>query len=447
MQQPRYSRRFVTSIAALGAASTLLPTGARVLAQSATPADKHDDSDHEHAAGEQQFLAVGDTTAGALHIYALPDLTLVGTIDDVAVQAHAGFLPLANGELLFVDESAHRLVTVGVVDDEAVITHEIALPGTSVSHIAVDSDHGHVAAVGTDAQDSPIFLIDLDAWEGTKVALPEAGEVGLFLTHDNLFHRNDATSEIEAYTLEQLAAGDVTPISTVDIGTGGHGESISADGATLYTATDDGIDVVAWDGEALTYLTTYAWATDDRSGGRGYFQRLSLDGAHVVSYTADRTAPETDWTTWANDVFLANTTTHEVTRTPLGDGYTYRFALTPDAALFYVLGETGDSAVIVDLATDSPTFGQVRATIALDPQTTGPKPGISIYETNQYRSLAATPDGTLGFVSQGGDGIVTVIDLAAGEIHDAIAVPTTLDGGGYLGVFGTAETFTDTIGR
>ncbi|MGC4108387.1 MAG: hypothetical protein QM753_18860 [Thermomicrobiales bacterium] len=137
----------------------------------------------------------------------------------------------------------------------------------------------------------------------------------------------------------------------------------------------------------------------------------------------------------------------EVTRTELGAGYVFRFALTPDSVLFSRIGGEGDAALVVDLAADSPTFGTVKAEIAIPPMTTGPKAGEDIYAANQYRAVAATPDGALGFVTQGGDGQVVVVDLERGALGETITVPSPLDGGGYLAVFGTAASFTDRIGR
>lgn len=77
----------------------------------------------------------------------------------------------------------------------------------------------------------------------------------------------------------------------------------------------------------------------------------------------------------------------------------------------------------------------------------GPKPGEPIYEINQYRAVTVTPDGSLGFVTQGGDGIVTVLEPRSGELTGSIETPSDLDSGGYLAVFGNPESFTDTIAR
>ena len=262
------------------------------------------------------------------------------------------------------------------------------------------------------------------------------------LTHDTLFHRNDVLNQIEAYALEDVLAGNVTMIASVQIGAGGHGESITMSGDRLYTATDDGIEAVAWDGSELNYLTTYPWDSADRSGGRGYFQRLSLDGSQVVSYTADRSAPEIEWDSWTNDAVLINAGEGSTHRIELGDGYVFRFGLSHDAALFYRMGGDGDEAIVLDLAS-----GEVSQRMPLEPMTTGPAAGDAIYEINQYRAVASSTDGAWGFITQGGDGTVVVLDLEGGEVATTLEVGTPLNGGGYLAVFGAEVSFTDSIGR
>lgn len=245
----------------------------------------------------------------------------------------AGFLPLPGGELLFIDELGSRLVSVSLVDGAPEVLHEAPITGT-VSHIAVDSDPGHYAAVGSDDPASPITLVDLETWETLPVAIPDAGEVGLLMTHDVVFHRNDVLNRLEAYPIENLLTGEIEPVSTVEIGAGGHGESIDTGSNLLYCATEDGIDTAAWDGSTLTYVTTYPWSDDGTIEGRGYFQRLTFDGRHLASYISNRAAAETEWTTWTNYAMVVDTASGDVLRPEIGDGYVYRFGLAERLAVF-----------------------------------------------------------------------------------------------------------------
>lgn len=440
MPTSTFNRRALVGGSALGAASVLVPGSHSVLGQPATPGASPV-AGATPVAGSQEFLAVADPESRLLHVYSLPGLALIDTVEDVAVNAHVGFIPLPNGQLLFMDDAAAQLMAIEVHGDH-VDSYQAAIPGASYSHIAIESDRARYAAIGSDDPASPITLVDLETWDTMPVAVEEPGEVGLMLTHDTLFHRNDVLNQIEAYALDDVLAGKVTMTASVQIGAGGHGESITLSGDTLYTATDDGIDAVAWDGSELTYLTTYPWDSGDRTGGRGYFQRLSLDGSQVISYTADRSAAETEWDSWTNDAVLIDSSEGGTRRIELGDGYVFRFGLSHDAALFYRMGGDGDEAIVLDLAS-----GDVSQRIPLDPMTTGPAAGDAIYEINQYRAVAASTDGAWGFITQGGDGVVVVLDLTIGEVAGTIEVGTPLNGGGYLAVFGADASFTDSIGR
>jgi len=431
----RFNRRDLVSGSLIGATALVGASVGQSFAQSATPGPATPVGD------SSEYLAVADQVAETLSIYRLPDLALIARLEGVNVNAHAGLIPLPGGQLLFMDGLGKRLMSVGV-DADHLHVDEAMIPGTAFSHIAIDSDRADYAAVGSDDPAAPVTLVDLHTWETVPVAIPEPGEVGLFLAHDYLFHRNNNLNQIEAYALEAILDGEVEAVSTVQIGTGGHGESRSLTGDRLYTATDDGIDVVAWDGTALTFLTTYSWDSTDRQGGRGYFQRLSLDGGTVVSYTADRSAPEEAWATWTNDAVLIDTDEGVTHRIELGKGYVYRFGLAHDRALFYRIGADGDEAIMLDLAN-----AEISQRIPLGPMRNGPVAGESIYDVNQYRAITMTTDGRWGFVTQGGDGLVVALDLETGTIGETIDVGSPLDGGGYLGIFGTPDSFSDTIGR
>lgn len=103
--------------------------------------------------------------------------------------------------------------------------------------------------------------------------------------------------------------------------------------------------------------------------------------------------------------------------------------------------------MVLDLEPTSATFGEVAHRVPLEPMSTGPQPGDAIYEVNQYRAINVTPDGLLGFVTQGGDSIVTVFDSRTGEVTGGIETPSSLDGGGYLAVFGAPDSFMEPIAR
>src|SRR5690606_5518289 len=127
--------------------------------------------------------------------------------------------------------------------------HEAATPG-HVAHISVESDHAHYCAVGTSGEDEhQLHLVNLESWDVTSLQLPDAAEVGLMMTHDHLFHRNSELNQLEAYSLSELAAGNVEMLSYVDIGTFGHGEAVNEETGELFALTEDGVDIAYWDDE------------------------------------------------------------------------------------------------------------------------------------------------------------------------------------------------------
>jgi hypothetical protein len=429
-------RRFLTGAATL---PLVLASGQAAYTHQASPdaSPTLEDTD--------SLLAVADP-ASARILYRVSDLAQVGEFDAVVGQTHAGILPMPDGSLLFVDERSSPLMAV-IVADGRVAVDAIASVPAGVSHFAIDSEHAPSAAVGTSDPAAPIVFIDLVSRAIITVALPEPGEIGLMLTHDTLFHRNDVRNHLEAYPLSELVSGATAPVSTVAIGTGGHGESIDPTTGMLYCATDDNIDAVLWTGEELRYGTTYSWSDDASVTGRGYFQRLTSDGEHIVTYIYDRAAAPTKWGTRANHAMMVGIEGGTVLRPELGNGYVYRFGLANDLALCSVMGGSTDEVVVLDLRRGSDTFGTITARIPLAPMFAGPQPDESIYDVGQYRAVTVTPDGSTGFVAHRGDGMVSILDLTRGTVSAQIDTSAPLDGGRYLTVFGTAASFMDTIAR
>ena len=391
-------------------------------------------------------LVVADNAAQTLYVYALADFSLVAEIPQVVINDHAGFLPLPDGRLLFVDAERNELVALQVDGGDGPAVVGRAPVPAEVSHIAVDPA-GALAAVGSADELRPLTLIDLGSYT-TRSLDVEAGEVGLMLGGDplSLFHRNDALMQVEAYPLDRLVVGGSTPTGVVPTGAFGHGEAIGHANDRLYMATDDGIDVVQSEGGRLTYRTTLPWEASGRTGGRAYFVRLTGGGQHLVSYIADRGGEETPWETWTNDLYIADLESEEATRVELGPGLVYRFALSETYALFFNMHPDGDFAHLVDVAPSSPTFATVLAKIALDPLAKAPKAGESPWES-ESRIAAIAPDGSVGFVSHGGDGIISVIDTEVRAVSDTIEVPSALSGGGYMIAVQPGMPFVDTVAR
>lgn len=390
-------------------------------------------------------LFVADPAAQALYAYALPDLALTATLDGVAMNTHAGFLPLPDGRLLLIDDAADDLLAVRRTADALEVVGRVDVP-EDVTHLAVDPGLTY-AIVGAVSDTAALTLVDLTAYTATSLPV-EAGEAGVMIGDDPLtvYHRNDAALQVEAYPVNAFLAGDTTPSSAVPTGAFGHGEAIDHARGRLYLATDDGVDVVGVSADGLQYETTWPWAASGREGGRAYFARLTPDGSHFITYIANRAGEETAWGEWSNDLYLVDLETDAVTRSELAPGVVFRFALADNLALFFALTPAGDQAILVDADPASATFGQTLTTIPLAPLSNGPQAGQSPWEA-ESRIAALTPDGATGFVSHGGDGVISVIDTQAGVVSQQLAVPTSLAGGGYMIAVDDDMPFVDTVAR
>ena len=86
-----------------------------------------------------------------------------------------------------------------------------------------------------------------------------------------------------------------------------------------------------------------------------------------------------------------------------------------------------DRAFLLDADPESSTFAQIRATIALPALHEPLDPDLPpLAEEQQLRLPALTPDGQWGFVTHGGDGLVSVINTAQANIIQQLEVPTPL---------------------
>jgi hypothetical protein len=427
-----------TLVAALLGVALLVP--AAVVAQSPAP-------------GSEGYLVIADTTAATLHVASLPDGAIVASIPDITMSDHAGFLPLPDGRVLFTTSGeTSELVALDLSDGTPEITGRVTLPSASI-HLSVNPSVTHAAvSSGTWSEaegallDPAITLVDLSTWEAVNQPI-ETGEPGVILTDELVLHRNDDPAQLEAWPIADILAGAGAMSGSVPIGAAGHGEAY--ENGHAFVATDDGIDVVDVSGPEPAFVKTFPWDTADRTGGRAFYLRIATTGDSLITYVTNRDAEA--WGDWTTDAYIADLTTDEVLRVPLGDGLVYRAGIGEDRALFFnqVPKEDpeGDQAYLLDLDTESATYGEVIATIPLTPLSGQGTADVSIWEAGEGRIAAMTPDGDWGFVTNGGDGTVSVIDAEAGAIVGSIEVPTPLSGGGYLVAVQPDMPLIDNIGK
>ena len=131
------NRRRLVGGTAIGLAATGFGSQA-VVGQTATPGASPIAA-ATPVASVREFLAIADPEAQALYVHRLPDLVLIDTLEGVAVNAHVGFIPLRNGQLLFMDDAAAQLMAIEVHGDH-VDTYQANITGAYFSHIAIDAD-------------------------------------------------------------------------------------------------------------------------------------------------------------------------------------------------------------------------------------------------------------------------------------------------------------------
>lgn len=112
-----------------GVGTPVAPGGTPVSTPGATP-----------SSSSNGWLVAADNGARQIHVFSIPDLTLVATIDGVTINDHAGFLPLTGGRLLIVDTAASELALLDLAAEGGpAITNRVPVREV-VSHIAVDPD-------------------------------------------------------------------------------------------------------------------------------------------------------------------------------------------------------------------------------------------------------------------------------------------------------------------
>lgn len=400
------------------------------------------------ATSQEERLVVADMASSAIHTFSVPEHELLGTIEDVAVADHAGFVQLEDGRLLVAGTEPAQLLALDVTGEEPEVLGRLALPGPAV-HVAVDPEEG-IAAVSTgadpDTGEGAVTIVDLAAFEATGSARVNTEEPGVALVDGALLHRDGAESgRLQLLPLQDVLGGSAEPAASIDVGAWGHGEAV-VDGHLLL-ATDAGLERFHVDGDHLAAERVVPWAADGSDWGRAYYLRV-LQEQHVWSYVRDQSSES--WAEWRNDLFVLAPGQDTARRSPLGNGLAFRFAVSQDRVLFARMHPDGYVAHVVDADPSSPTFRQTLHTIALPTPTQAPAPedDMEAVWASPGRPIAAlTAAGDVGYVSRGGDGLVDVLDTDAGAVVDSLEVPTPLNGGGYLVVARPGTPLVDVLGR
>jgi DNA-binding beta-propeller fold protein YncE len=391
-------------------------------------------------------LVVGDVAAAKLHVYALPEMQLLTTIDDVALGAHAGVVTLTDGRVLIPDDRNKQLLVLKIGAGAPAIERRVPMPiplPTRYAWAAVDPAQTVYVVTGLDSDESVkmMTIVDLKSYAARQFRVDTGSadaELNLAVGGDSetMIYVHLA-ERVDAYKLADLMGADakinsllegkIKPAATLAVGKGGHSNSYSAPLKRFAASTSRGFETT---GAMLDGVKVVPWEANDRSGGRNARQRSTTDGMHVFGPLNATVAPPR-WADAEVDLHWVDLKTLTAQRVPLAKGAVGRGGVSSRFAVYASIHPDGDHANLVDADPASATFRQVTARVPLPKLANGPVAG-SPTAGREGRHSAITPDGRFAFVTQGGEGKVHVIDPARKEIVRTIETPTPLRGGGFI---------------
>lgn len=408
------------------------------------------------------YLMVTDREEPTLWFYSIPDGTLTGKLDNLLMASHGSAFQLPDGRLIIgklgdqdVDLDAQSIEAI-VLDAEGVPSVVASVPatfGTSAAWIAADP--GLTTLAFGSLSDDPVQvlnIVDLATFTNTQLEfeMNEPEEITSWLLGDPLHLYVSVGGRIDSYELATLLAGDTTPLGSVEVDLGSHGGATDAARDQLFYVTGPGfgMDMLDVSSGNAEYVTQIPWDIDGRSGGYNARPAVSHDGGHIFGVLTGSPEDQTQWADFPADMHVVNMAELTAIRFPLGTGaFTTRWAMGTKVALVAGYNADGGTAYVIDADVDSPTFASVIQEIPIQVPTNGQVPGEWDDDAQIYYVCAVTPDDAYGFVTIPGDGLVQVLDLAAGEVIQEITTETDLSGFGYSKVYQTGIQPVDLWGR
>lgn len=401
------------------------------------------------AAEDTAQLIVGDSAANHLYVYGLPGLRLLADFDGISVGGHAGTIPLADGRILIPDEVQKQLVVLKTgASCPPQIAARIPMPiplGDRYGWTAVDPAGRYLLATSDDDDEATelLTIVDLENRSTRQLRVDVGGaeaEFGVSIGGDPVMVAFHLANRVDLYPLATLTAagmelndivdGKLKPAASLEIGDGGHSDSVSMATGTWTGSTLRGLEIAHIGDGKFTDTKTLPWDIDGLTGGRNARQRLTTDGKFEFG-PLNAIVPAEKWANTQNDLHWVDLAHETASRTPLAKGIVGRAGVSKRYAVYSSIQLEGDFANIVDVDPASKAFKQVVAQVPLDKLSHGPVVGNSPAKA-EGRYTAISPDGNLAFVTHGGDGMISVIDTATGKVSDKIKTPTPLKGGGYI---------------
>jgi hypothetical protein len=405
---------------------------------------------------------VTDREEPTLWFYSIPDGRLTGKLDNLMMASHGSGFQLPDGRLI-VGRLGDREVDLGrqsidalVVDDHGVPSVVASVPATfgeSAAWIVVDPGLTTLAFGSLRESDTQVLnIVDLATFTNTELEfeMNEPEEITAWLLGDPLNLYVSVGGRIDSYELAGLLGGNTTPLGSVDVDLGSHGGATDPARDQLFYVTGPGfgMDVLDVSAGNAEYVSQIPWDIDGRTGGYNARAAVSQDGNHIFGVLTGNTEDPTRWSDFVCDLHVINMADLTATRTPIGTGaFTTRWAMGTKVALAAGYNADGGTAYVIDTDVESPTFASVIQEIPVTVPTNGQVPGAWDDDAQIYYVCAVAPDDMYGFVTIPGDGLVQVLDLAAGEVAQEITTETDLSGFGYSKVIQAGIQPVDLWGR
>lgn len=413
------------------------------------------------AAGPSGSLVVADTAAARLYVYSLPDLALTGDFADIKLAAHAGTIPLEDGRLLLEDDAHQQLVILDTASDKPSIVAKIDIPtaeGARYGWNSVDTAGRYYVTTSDDDENAieTLNIVDLQAGTARQIKIdtgkPDA-ELGVEIggAPESVFlHFPDS---VVAYPLDALLADGVTalpsdtvkPSSTISVGEGGHGTTVVDATQQFIASTKRGLEIASFKDGQFGPVKTVSWDVGELKGGQNYRQRLTSDGSTIFGPLNAPSATPEQWADAEIDLHWVNLADGTAQRTLLAHGIVGRGGVSKTLAAYASIQQDGHFLNLVNVDPSSPDFRKV-ASVPLEPLKDGPVAGQSS-AGKQGRYAAISPDGSLAFATNGGEGSISVIDTKDATVVNTITTPTPLDGGGYIVAIAPGTPLYETAGR
>ncbi|MBX3072231.1 MAG: hypothetical protein KF883_17135 [Thermomicrobiales bacterium] len=405
------------------------------------------------AATEGRYLLVADPAEAAVFIYSIPDHTLTGRLDNVVFGVHNGLIGLPDGRLIFSDDTSGEVLAV-TVDEAGVpsIAQRVAVnAGRRLVWSSLDPALSwYVGASQIEESSTQVAnVVDLTTFTNTAYEIEMAGEEELhvWVAGDPAYLYASVAGEIHSFLLDDMQERGSAPADILAIDPGSHGAVADGERSQFALVSNSGFEVTDVSDGPATYKGSIPWDVDGFAGGRNARPRLHPDGTHIFGRLNPNPESPEQWAEVEVTTHIANLADLTARRFALGHGnFAFRVGVSDPYVLFAGHDGVTGAAYVVDADSASETFGTPVQTIELPLPTGAGTPGEDSAGTQGYLT-ALTGDGSLGYVVHGGDGIISVIDTAAGAVAGTIEVPAPLTGGGYATVVELGATPVDLFAR